>query len=172
MPATVLTRHTGHMRLLQLSALFLGLAGSVAGQASAAAFPLPAPAPPAAQHRLSLRQARQIALLVARHDHIDLTDTHIEFNSMDLGADFIPGYSSFIVIRESSTPGPDETLRRYAVNRATGDVWEMTLCTHYDFPELRRMLKTFAVQAGTSAGAVAAQSKELGCTELKTAPTL
>ena len=156
------------MRRLFFPLLFLGLAGSVAGGAARTG----APAPPIAQHHLSASQARQIALLVARHDHIDLSDTHIEFNSMDLSSDFIPGYSSFIVIRESSTPGPDETLRRYAVNRLTGDVWEMTLCTHYDFPELHRMLKAFAVRSGETAGAVAAQSRELGCTEQKTAPTL
>ncbi|MGC2637577.1 MAG: effector immunity protein Tgi2PP [Acidobacteriaceae bacterium] len=125
---------------------------------------------PASGRRLTLRQTQQIARLVARHDRIDLTDTHVELNSMDLGADFIPGYSSFIVIRESSTPGPDETLRRYAVNRRTGDVWEMTLCTHYDFPELTRLRRTLALRTAPGAGDIASEGKELGCTDQKTAP--
>jgi hypothetical protein len=126
----------------------------------------------AARHGLSESQARQMVVLVARHDRIDLTDTHIELNSMDLGAEFIRGYSSFIVIKESSTPGPDETLRRYTVNRRTGDVWEMTLCRHYDFPELQRMRLSFGGQRNTGAGDLAAQSRELGCSGKQTVPAI
>ncbi|HEX3659980.1 MAG TPA: effector immunity protein Tgi2PP [Acidobacteriaceae bacterium] len=112
---------------------------------------------------LTFRQARQIAVLVAHHDGIDLSDTHIELNSMDLSAAFVPGFYSFILIRESSTPGPDETLRRFAISRRTGDVWEMTLCTHYDFPELRRMRRALG-KAG-AASDVAEQGRQLGCAE-------
>jgi hypothetical protein len=127
---------------------------------------------PAAQHRLTESQARRMAVLVAKHDQIDLSDTHIEMNSMDLGRTFIPGFSSFIVIRESTSPGPDETLRRYAVNRRSGDVWEINLCTHYDFPELTHLRHVLALDAATPAGDLAAQGKELGCTETKSASTL
>jgi hypothetical protein len=117
---------------------------------------------------LNLRQAHQIAVLVAHHDRIDLSDTHVELNSMDLNTNFVPGFYSFILIRESSTPGPDETLRRYAINRRTGDVWEMTLCTHYDFPELTRMQRTFG-RGGTTAE-VAEQGRQLGCSQHKAKP--
>lgn len=116
-----------------------------------------------ARHQLSPHQARQIVALVAHHDQIDLNDTHIEMNSMDLSSDFSPGFFSFIVIRESTSPGPDETLRRYAINRRTGDVWEMTLCTHYDFPELERMQRAFSGRTGTDAADLSAQGKRLGC---------
>jgi hypothetical protein len=122
-------------------------------------------------HRLSARQARQMAVLVAKHDQIDLSDTHIELNSMDLGRDFIPGFVSFIVIRESTSPGPDETLRRYAVNRRSGDVWEINLCTRYDFPELTHLRKIYALRLAPSAGDLAAEGKELGCTDTKAAAT-
>ncbi|MGA8109934.1 MAG: effector immunity protein Tgi2PP [Acidobacteriaceae bacterium] len=125
---------------------------------------------PAMHHRLTPSQARRIVVLVARHENIDLSDTHIELNSMDMGADFVPGFSSFIVIRESMTPGPDETLRRYAVNRRTGDVWEINLCTHYDFPELQRMRRTLAGQSADETAQVAAQGRQLGCTQTKSAP--
>lgn len=111
-----------------------------------------------------------MVILVARHDHIDLTDTHVELNSMDNGAEFIPGYSSFIIIRESNTPGPDETLRRYAINRRSGDVWEMNLCTHYDFPELTQLRRALALHSAPAAGDLAAEGRELGCTDQKAAP--
>jgi hypothetical protein len=118
---------------------------------------------PAANGRLlTADEARRLAVLVAEHDHIDTGDTHIEINSMDMGSEFIRGYASFIVIRESTSPGPDETLRRFAVSRRTGDVWETTLCTHYSFPELTRRQRALTGRIG-SPGEVAAEQKELGC---------
>lgn len=129
-----------------------------------------APQPTHGSHgRLTSTQARQMAAAAARHDRIDLSDTRNELNSMDLDADFIPGYSSFIIIRDSDVQGPDETLRRYAVNRRTGEVWEMTLCTHYDFPELARMRRGFALQRPSSNTEIAAESRQLGCSEQKQA---
>lgn len=150
------------MRPSGLVAILIGFALSASAAATGAA----------TRHRLTQQQARRIAVLVARHDRIDLSDPHIEVNSMDLSAAFIPGYASFIIIRESTTPGPDETLRRYAVNRSTGDVWEMTLCTHYDFPELTHLRRALALGDGTAAADLAVQSKELGCSQQKAAPTL
>jgi hypothetical protein len=124
-----------------------------------------------AKHQITLRQAHQIVTLVAHHDEIDLSDTHIELNSMDLNQDFTPGFFSFAIIRESTSPGPDETLRRYAINRRTGDVWEMTLCTHYDFPELAHMQHTYSGRTAIGASELAAQGKQLGCTRENSKPT-
>lgn len=148
------------MRPILLPLLFPVLAAAVAlGQAA-----------PSSHHALTLSQTRRIALLVARHDNIDLSDTHIEFNSMDTGAAFVPGFSSFIIIRESTSPGPDETLRRYAVSRRTGDVWEINLCTHYAFPELNRMQVAMTGHRGDEATEIAEQGRQLGCAEAKSAP--
>jgi hypothetical protein len=144
-----------------ICSLFLSMGFAIAG----AVFTLAAQS---AAHPITARQAHQIAALVAHHDDIDLSDTHIEMNSMDLGRDFTPGFYSFIVIRESSSPGPDETLRRYAINRRTGDVWEMTLCTHYDFPELEKLQRSIS---GRAASDVSSQGKKLGCTRQNAAPT-
>jgi hypothetical protein len=138
----------------------LGMALAIAGVVCTAA--------QSANRQITPRQAHQIAALVAHHDDIDLSDIHIEMNSMDLGRDFTPGFYSFIIIRESSSPGPDETLRRYAINRRTGDVWEMTLCTHYDFPELARLQHTLP---GHSLGDLSSQGKKLGCSKQASAPT-
>ncbi|HVT96454.1 MAG TPA: effector immunity protein Tgi2PP [Acidobacteriaceae bacterium] len=123
-----------------------------------------------ARHQITAHQAHQIAVLVAHHDDIDVSDTHIELNSMDLGRDFTPGFYSFILIRESTSPGPDETLRRYAISRRTGDVWEMNLCTHYSFPELAHLQHSFLGRAANAAE-ISAQSRRLGCSKQRAAPT-
>jgi len=147
------------MRCLRIAALPLVAVACAIAQSSPA-------------HGITESQARRMARVVAKHEQIDLSDTHIEMNSMDLGRAFIPGFSSFILIRESTSPGPDETLRRYAVNRHSGDVWEINLCTHYDFPELTRMRRIYALSATPAAGDLAKEGKELGCTEEKPASTL
>jgi hypothetical protein len=143
------------------AALLLSVAAACAGAQSAPQ-----------QHRLTAHQARQMVFLVAKHEHIDLDDSHIEMNSMDLSREFIPGFSSFIVIRESTSPGPDETLRRYAVNRRSGDVWEISLCTHYDFPELTQLRHDYSLSAGPSEGELKSEGKELGCTDSKAAAAM
>jgi hypothetical protein len=147
--------------LILLLAIALACAGSARSHAAAQS----------SKHQITSRQAHQIIALVARHDEIDLSDTHIELNSMDLNSDFTPGFFSFIIIRESTSPGPDETLRRYAINRRTGDVWEMTLCTHYDFPELERLQHTYSGRDAIGASELAAQGKQLGCSQHNSKPT-
>lgn len=138
------------MRFWLLSSLLLALAAGATAQSAQA------------RSRISARQAKQIAELVAEHDHIDLNDTYIEMNSLDLMRPFIPGYSSFIFIREATSPGPDTTLRRYAVNRTTGDVWEMTLCRRYDFPALEQTQR--ALTGGTATPAeISLERRQLGC---------
>lgn len=132
--------------------------------AVAAALVMVNPAALAARHRLLTQgQARQLARLVARHEHIDLNNQWIEFDTMDVGAPYLPGFASFIVLREASTPGPDTTLRRYAVSRETGNVWEMTLCRKYDFPALAALRKKLTGHAEASAAEDAAERKALGC---------
>lgn len=161
------------MRRISLALLFPVLAAALAlgqspalGQSEAT----DSAHPDSSHRRLTPTQARRIVLLVARHEDIDLSDIHIELNSMDMGADFVPGFSSFIILRESTTPGPDETLRRYAVSRRTGDVWEINLCTHYDFPELTRMQKALTGRISNQASEITQQGRQLGCAAQKVAP--
>lgn len=112
---------------------------------------------------LTQGQARQLARLVAWHEHIDLNNQWIEFDSMDAGAAYLPGFSSFIVVRDASTPGPDTTLRRYAVNLKSGNVWEMTLCRKYEFPALAALRKKLTGHAKASKAEDLAERKALGC---------
>jgi hypothetical protein len=141
-----------------MAAATLGLLPS--GVATQIATPVPL------VHALNNHQARQIVRLVARYDHIDLNDSHVEMNSLDLMSPFISGYASFILIREATTPGPDQTLHRYAVNRQTGDVWEMTECTRYDFSALTRLQRALTGQAATPAE-IETERQELGCSARK-----
>lgn len=112
---------------------------------------------------LTQGQARELARAVAKYEHIDLANQWIEFDSMDAGAPYLQGFASFTVVREAQTPGPDTTLRRYAVNRTTGNVWEMTLCRKYDFPALAAMRKKLTGRAEATAAQDAAERKALGC---------
>ena len=112
---------------------------------------------------LTQGQARELAQRVAKYEHIDLKNPWIEFDSMDEGAPYLRGFWSFTVVREAQTPGPDTTLRRYAVNRTTGDVWEMTLCRKYDFPALATMRKKLTGHAEAMAAEGEAERKALGC---------
>lgn len=117
----------------------------------------------AGRHRLTHGEARQLARLVAEHEHIDLNNQWIEFDSMDAGAPYLRGFASFTVVREAQTPGPDTTLGRYAVNRRSGNVWEMTLCRKYDFPALAALRKKLTGRAEAGAAEDAAERKDLGC---------
>lgn len=116
-----------------------------------------------AGRRLTQGQARRLARLVARHEHIDVSSPWTEFDPMDVGTPYLAGFWSFAVVREAQKPGPDTMLRRYAVNRATGDVWEMTLCRRYDFAALTRLRKKLTGRAEPGAAAVVAERKDLGC---------
>jgi hypothetical protein len=119
---------------------------------------------PAAHARtLTQAQARALAVVVARHEGIPVRDEHIEMDTMDAGAPYLPGFASFLVLRESTTPGPDTTLARYAVNRRSGNVWEMTECRRYDFPALKALRERLTGHARVSRAADAAERKALGC---------
>ena len=117
-------------------------------------------------HEIEFDQARQVALIVARHDNITVDDRNIVMNSMDTRTDagFIPGYYSFSVIRESDSPAhPDETIRMYVVSKRTADTWELNLCTHYSFPELQKFQHDIMHNTGPSSDDEHDMSKAIGC---------
>jgi hypothetical protein len=117
-------------------------------------------------HEIEFDQARQVALIVARHDNITVDDRTVVINSMDTrtAAGFIPGYYSFSIIRESDSPArPDETIRMYVVSKRTADTWELNLCTHYSFPELQKFQHDVLHMTGAKAGDDADTPKAIGC---------
>jgi hypothetical protein len=117
-------------------------------------------------HEMEFDQARQIALIVARHDNITVDDRTIVINSMDTRTDagFIPGYYSFSIIRESDSPAkPDETIRMYVVSKKTADTWELNLCTHYSFPELQKLQQDIMHETGANPRDDDDMPKAIGC---------
>src|ERR1700761_4500513 len=117
-------------------------------------------------HEIELDQARQVVLIVARHDNITVDDRTIVINSMDTrtAAGFIPGYYSFSIIRESDSPArPDETIRMYVVSKRTADTWELNLCTHYSFPELQKFQRDVMHKTGASSEEAESMPKDIGC---------
>jgi hypothetical protein len=114
-------------------------------------------------HEMEFDQARQVALIVARHDNITVDDRTIVMNSMDTRTD--TGYS-LSIIRESDSPAhPDETIRMYVVSKRTADTWELNLCTHYSFPELQKVQHDIMHETGASSGDDADMPKAIGCVD-------
>jgi hypothetical protein len=117
-------------------------------------------------HEIEFDQARQVVLIVAKHDNITVDDRTIVMNSMDTRTDagFIPGYYSFSIIRESdSAAKPDETIRMYVISKRTADAWELNLCTHYSFPELQKFQRDVLHKTGASPEDDAETPKAIGC---------
>ena len=118
----------------------------------------------AGSEQISPAQARSVALLVARHDNINVDDPDIVVDSMDGNGAFVPGYLSFIIIAvDPHVPGKDHTLAMYAVSPRTGDVWELNLCKHYDFPDLVRMQHAIQRKTGSHLSDETASAKSMGC---------
>jgi hypothetical protein len=114
--------------------------------------------------QITSEQARRVALLVARHDSINVDDVDIVVDSMDGNGPFVPGYFSFIFIAvDQHHPGKDHTLGMYAVSPRTGDTWELNLCKHYDFPELLRVQRAIRKKTGASVADESASGKVMGC---------
>jgi hypothetical protein len=119
-------------------------------------------------HEMEFDQARQVALIVAKHDNITVDDRTIVMNSMDTRTDagFIRGYYSFLIVRESDSPSkPDETIRMYVVSKRTADTWELNLCTHYSFPELQKFQHDIMHETGARSGDDADMPKAIGCVD-------
>src|ERR1700691_6783577 len=117
-------------------------------------------------HEMEFDQARQVALIVAKHDNITVDDRTIVMNSMDTRSEagFIPGYFSFSIIRESDSPArPDETIRMYVVSKRTAVTWELNLCTHYSIPDLQKFQQDFLHQTGATAANDPDMPKAIGC---------
>ena len=110
-------------------------------------------------------QAREVALTVARYDHITVDDRSVVINSMDTRpAGFIRGYYSFSIIRESDSASlPDETIRMYAISKKTGDTWEMNLCNHYSFPRLQELQHNIMRKTGAAPEDDLEMQKAIGC---------
>jgi hypothetical protein len=117
-------------------------------------------------HEIEFDQARQIALVVARHDNITVDDRTTVLNSMDTRREkgFIPGYFSFSIIRESdSAAQPDQTIRVYVVSKRTAQIWELNLCTHYSFPELDKLQREMMHETGAASQDDRDMPKVIGC---------
>ena len=121
-----------------------------------------------AGREIGFAQARQIALLVARHDKITVDDRNVVLESMDTRNErgFIPGYFSFSVIREGDSPSvADETIRMYVVSKRTADTWEMNLCRRYDFPDLEKVQQSVMRQTGATPAENDDMQKAIGCAD-------
>lgn len=127
-------------------------------------------APASRLQHISPDQARNIAMLLAEHEQIDVKNPDLIVDTMDRDGAFVEGYFSFILIRQDQhTAGADKTLGMFAVNARTGDAWEINLCKHYSFPELAKVQRRIRHSTGAHADDEVEAQKDLGCID-KPAP--
>jgi len=122
---------------------------------------------PVSKKGLSRVQARQVLIIVLRHERYKLRSPYffIEDLSDKNGKPTHPGFLDFGMGYDYPKAGAVDNLGIYSVSILTGDVWETELCKRYTFPALRRIQKIIMKQTGKTMVDEKEQRKGLGCTD-------
>lgn len=144
--------HRGFSRLIQMVCAVLLIA-------------VPA-APTTRAQEISPDEARNIALLLAEQEQIDVKSPDLIVDTLDANGAFVHGYYSFILIHQDPhTPGADRTLGMFAINARNGDAWELNLCKHYTFAKLEKMQKRIRHSTGAKRPDELEAQRSVGCVE-------
>jgi hypothetical protein len=123
-------------------------------------------APASRVEHITPDQARNIAIMLAQYEQIDVKNPDLIVDTMDRDGAFVDGYFSFILIRQDQhAAGADKTLGMFAVNARTGDAWEINLCKHFSFPELDKIQRRIRHSTGARPDAELEAQKDLGCSD-------
>jgi hypothetical protein len=147
------------MKRLAFVLLFILIASSVFGK-QAAFDPTRI-----AQNGLTKDQAKQVLLIVLRHEGYKLTKPgmYVEYLRNEQEEDPYEGYFNFSLGYDSPKAAATDVLGYFAVSKVTGDVWELNLCKRYSFPELRRIQKTIMMRTKKTFSDEKEQRLSLGC---------
>ncbi len=115
-----------------------------------------------AKSGLTVEQARQIMMLVLKHEHFPLNKDGFYVEALPNSE---PGYQDFGVTLDSPDAGATTALGSFAVSRMTGDVWETNLCKRYNFDELRQLQAHIMKRTGQTFKTERAKRLGLGCTD-------
>lgn len=130
------------------------------------ATPLPLAADEVASTGLTKEQAKQVLVLVLKHEKYRLSDKGIYIDG-DLqnpnGKPDRPGYFDFSLSYENPKAGATAYLGYYSVNIKTGDVWEVESCVRYRFPALRRLQSEITKRTGVAISDEKVARDEVGC---------
>jgi hypothetical protein len=117
---------------------------------------------------LSREQAKQVLIIVLKHEKFRLSMPGVFINA-DLadnkGNPPHPGFYDYSVGYDSAKAGATEYLGLFSVSRMTGDVWEINICKHYEFPDLRHIQSIIMQRTGQSFAGEKQARLGLGCTD-------
>jgi hypothetical protein len=123
---------------------------------------------PAAQSReLSVAEARDLLLLVIRHEGYTLEKRGISLEVVTTRSHqpVHLGYLDFSLTFETLSAGATDALRLYSVSPRTGEVWETNLCRRYEFPALEAEQKKIQKRTGYSPADEQELRRGLGCSD-------
>jgi hypothetical protein len=113
-------------------------------------------------------QAKQVLLVVLKHEHYKLRgdSTFINGDLVDeKGNPPHPGYYDFSLGDDSAGEGATHYRGLFSVSILTGDVWELNLCKRFVFPQLKRIQTAIMKRTGRTLADEKAARKGLGCTD-------
>jgi hypothetical protein len=117
---------------------------------------------------LMREQAKQVLLVVLKHEHYKLRGASIFINgdlADDKGNPPHPGYYDFSLGDDSAHEGATHYRGLFSVSVLTGEVWEINLCKRFEFRQLKRIQTAIMKKTGKTFADERAARKGLGCTD-------
>lgn len=143
--------------LLLAIAVTTATAQTAAGEATSCRNLLPASQIQASG--LTVAQARQVLILVLKHEKLLIKKPGFNIEHID----FVPGYINFHVTYDAPTAAATSVIGAFAISPRTGDVWEVNRCKRYDFPALQRVQSVIAQRTRKTFASEVTERNALGC---------
>lgn len=116
---------------------------------------------------VTVEQAKQILVLVLKHEKIDTANPHLwidgPWTDEETGLPFLAGHYHFGVVDNNPGGGRSVTLGQFSVTILTGDIWQTESCRRFRFPALTVIQKRIKEKTGQPLATEADAKEELGC---------
>ncbi|UVM53383.1 hypothetical protein LOY38_17275 [Pseudomonas sp. B21-015] len=116
---------------------------------------------------LTADQAKQVLLVVLRHQHYKMSNPDMwidgPWQGEEKGTLFRAGYYDFGLVFNNPKGAASNVLGHFAVNILTGDVWETESCERFSSATLSGIQKRISVQTGKKLANEEVARSEIGC---------